>query len=281
MQCCKTQVSQKNQGSWLVILHCFEEFWRVSFHGYAIFFLLCWSVKDKWWTQEKKGGRFTITVFTKITRLRSGHAGNVRMQRWNRLKPSWPHLLSHLIKLKLRGPMCISETSNIYFLWSWHLLASVSPSACRWLGLSRLRSHSVACKSLWESYLLTECKVHTPHTFPHIAASCDMAAIQRGRPLDRTHHAEQEVGRAPRGRLPPWAEGKQGVWRNLLVLIIPEGWNRIKMKNSVCLLIPVRSRFAGGWREDDGDGETRGLYHQSQERKSGRCCGTPASRCES
>lgn len=55
----------------------------------------------------------------------------------------------------------------------------------------------------------------TSNTPANLAAPCDMAAIQRRRPPDRTHHAEQEVGLAPRGRLPSWSEGKQEV--NLLV----------------------------------------------------------------
>lgn len=45
------------------------------------------------------------------------------------------------------------------------------------------------------------------------------------------------------------------------------------MFHSPCLL-------SGGWGEDDRDGETWGLHHQSQEGQSGRCRGTPASRCK-
>lgn len=38
-----------------------------------------------------------------------------------------------------------------------------------------------------------------------------MAAVQRGRPPDWPHHAKQEVSHAPRGRLTPRPQGKQGV----------------------------------------------------------------------
>lgn len=139
--------------------------------------LLVSSVKDNWCTLEKEGGWFTITVFTNITSLSYYLYGRKDITDWN---PDDLRLfLACLIKLKWLGPMCISETSNFSFLWLWHSLVSASPSACRWLGLSRLRSHSVACKSLWskawESRLLTWCKVCSPSTFPlHIPPFCSI-----------------------------------------------------------------------------------------------------------
>lgn len=174
----------------------------------------------------------------------------------NRLEPSWSQIPSHLMKLKWWSPLCTSETSNIYFLWSRHCsLVSASSCARRWLGLSRLRSHSVACKSAWESCPLTECKGYAANTFPHIAASCDMAAIQRGRPLDRTHHAEQEVGHAPRGRLPPWSEGKQGVWRNNCSRRIKQDQDEERFRKKLfvfCSLCRLGLQVVGGKMTETG-----------------------------
>lgn len=48
-----------------------------------------------------------------------------------------------------------------------------------------------------------------PLPYSPSAASSDMAAIQGGRPLNRTHHSEQKVGHAPRGRLLTRAKGKR------------------------------------------------------------------------
>lgn len=127
-------------------------------------------------------------------------------------------------------------------------------------------------------------------TFP--AASSYMAAVQRGRPPDWSHHAKQEVSHAPRGRLTPRPQGKRGV-------ISPfRAWSEPACEKFACAEKKIvyelenthwRSHsvfycprlLSGGWGEDDRDGETWGLYHQSQEGQSGRCRGTPASRCKS
>lgn len=62
----------------------------------------------------------------------------------------------------------------------------------------------------------------------------------------------------------------------------------VKMRNNTptgtsCFssFLPLFYFCAGGWRKNDWNGETWGLYHQSEKRKPGRCCGSPTSRCES
>lgn len=132
---------------------------------------------------------------------------------------------------------CASLATDVYFLWSWHSLVSASPPAGDWdchaldptvwhVSLSEAGRENHVC---WLGAKFTPL-TRSPYTFPHFAASGNMAAVQRGRPPDRTHHVKQEVGHAPRGRLPPWTEGKQGVWRTLLVLKVPEGENRINIR---------------------------------------------------